>query len=213
MSWSIEAMQDQVIARLAPGSSLNLGIGLPTGIAERLPPALGVWVHSENGLLGVSGRPPRGQASPTCINAGKETVALQAGGSFFDSSLSFAMIRGGHMDTCVLGAMQVAANGDLANWSVPGRKVTGMGGAMDLATGAQRVVALMRHHDKAGQSKLLRRCTLPLTACAAVHEVVTPLGIFLPRGDHFAIEALAPEVRPEALGEAGLYRVAAGHPR
>lgn len=198
--WTTADMADQVIARLEPGSSLNLGIGLPTLIAERMPASHAIMIQSENGVLGVSGRPSRETVSATLINAGKETIAVGPGCSFFDSALSFGMIRGGHIDACVLGGMEVDVEGNLANWMVPGKKVTGMGGAMDLVHGAKCVIVMMTHFSKSGSSKLLKRCVLPLTGVGVVNLVVTDFGIFRPTGNQFVIEQLAPGVSPSQLG-------------
>lgn len=204
--WSNADMADQVIARLDSGSSLNLGIGLPTLIAERMPPEKAIMIQSENGVLGVKGRPTPQTVSPTLINAGKETIAVGPGCSFFDSALSFGMIRGGHIDACVLGGMEVDVAGNLANWMVPGKKVTGMGGAMDLVHGAKRVIVMMTHFAKSGTCKLLSRCNLPLTGVAVVHLVVTDFGIFSPTGTHFQVEQLAPGIALSQLGMDGLIR-------
>ena len=193
-------MADEIIATLQPGSSLNLGIGMPTRIAERIPQEMEIWIHSENGVLGVSGRPTEATASPTLINAGKETISVKPGASYFDSATSFGMIRGGHIDVCVLGGMEVDAAGNLANWMIPGKKVTGMGGAMDLVHGAKRVIVMLTHFSKRGQVKLLPECKLPLTGTHVVHQVVTNLGIFEPTGSQFKIIKLAAGVQPNQLG-------------
>lgn len=199
-------MADQIIALLEPGCSLNLGIGLPTLIAERMPKDKAVFIHSENGVLGVSGRPTRETVSPTLINAGKETISIQAGASYFDSAMSFGMIRGGHIDNCVLGGMEVDVQGNLANWMIPGKKVTGMGGAMDLVNGAKRIIVMLTHFSKSGQCKLMRRCELPLTGERVVDLVVSNLGIFEPTGDRFRVVKLAGGVSRENLGgDLGLF--------
>ena len=198
--WSQHEMADEVIAMLADGASLNLGIGIPTLIAERIPADKNIWIHSENGVLGVSGRPTRATVSPTLINAGKETISVKGGASYFDSATSFGMIRGGHIDVCVLGGMQVDAEGSLANWMIPGKKVTGMGGAMDLVHGAKQIIVMLTHFSKNGEVKLLRRCTLPLTGKRVVHKIVTDLGIFTPTGEAFQIEKLAEGVTIADLG-------------
>jgi 3-oxoacid CoA-transferase subunit B len=192
MTWTRDEIAAQAATFISDGQIVNLGIGIPTLVANHLG-NLDVMLHSENGLLGMGPFPFEGDEDPQIINAGKQTVTVVEGGSTFDSALSFAMIRGGHVDVAMLGAMQVAANGDLANWQVPGEKVTGMGGAMDLVSGARFVVCLMTHTDKAGQPKLLRRCSLPLTGLACVHAVVTELGVFKPdpSTDGFVMTALA----------------------
>lgn len=194
MAWTNIEMADEVIKFFKPHTSVNLGIGMPTVIAERLPQDLEIMIHSENGLLGVSGRPTKETVSPTLINAGKETVKIKKGASFFDSSLSFGMIRGGHIDYCVLGGMEVDVERNLANWMIPGKKVTGMGGAMDLVNGSKQVIIMMSHASKAGEAKLLFECSLPLTGKNVVDLVVTELGIFKPNGKAFEIIKLAPGV-------------------
>ncbi len=193
-------MVDEVIAMLDDDSSLNLGIGIPTLVAERIPSRKNIWIHSENGVLGVSGRPTEESVSPTLINAGKETISVKPGASYFDSSTSFGMIRGGHIDVCVLGGMQVDAEGSLANWMIPGKKVTGMGGAMDLVHGAKMIIVMLTHFSKKGDVKLLHRCTLPLTGKKVVHKIVTDLGVFTPMGDKFRIDKLADGVTRGQLG-------------
>jgi 3-oxoacid CoA-transferase subunit B len=188
-------MADEVIQFFKPHSSVNLGIGMPTIIAQRMPKELNIMIHSENGVLGVSGRPTKESVSPTLINAGKETIAIGAGASFFDSSLSFGMIRGGHIDYCVLGGMEVDAEKSLANWMVPGKKVTGMGGAMDLVNGSKQVIIMMNHFSKDGVAKLLPKCVLPLTGKEVVDIVVTEMGVFKPTGSTFKVIKLAPGVQ------------------
>ena len=199
MSWTKEQMADEVIAFFKKDSSVNLGIGLPTLIAERVDPKLNLMVQSENGVLGVSGRPLKGSQSPTLINAGKETISVKPGASFFDSSLSFGMIRGGHIDFCILGGMEVGANGDLANWMIPGKKITGMGGAMDLVNGAKCVIVMMGHKNKKGEVKLKLTCDLPLTGKNVVHYVVTDLGVFKPEGKGFKVIKKADGVNDDEL--------------
>jgi len=199
MAWTNIEMADEVIKFFKPHTSVNLGIGMPTVIAERIPHDLNIMIHSENGVLGVSGRPKKESVSPTLINAGKETIAVKKGASYFDSALSFGMIRGGHIDYCVLGGMEVDAKRNLANWMVPGKKVTGMGGAMDLVNGSKQVIIMMNHFSKDGVSKLLPICNLPFTGLDVVDYVVTELGIFKPNGSKFEIIKLASGISSKDL--------------
>ena len=203
MSWTNEEMAREVMSFFFQGASVNLGIGLPTAIAELLPPDADIMIHSENGVLGVAGRPTKETVSPTLINAGKETISIAPGASFFDSSLSFGMIRGGHIDFCVLGGMEVDSEGSLANWMIPGKKITGMGGAMDLVHGARSVIVMMTHFSKDGAPKLKRRCDLPLTGHAVVDKVVTDLGVFAIEQGKFKILRLAPQIQIADLKLAG----------
>jgi 3-oxoacid CoA-transferase subunit B len=175
--WSKTQMAQRAAAEIAPNTIVNLGIGLPTLVADYLDPEAGVWFQSENGLLGMGPFPYEGDEDPQLINAGKQTVTVVPGGSFFDSALSFTMIRGGHVDLAILGAMQVSARGDLANWAIPGGRTMGVGGAMDLATGARRILVLMTHRTKEGEPKLVAQCDYPLTAVGVVDRVITELAV------------------------------------
>ena len=199
MPWNKEQMAARAAKEIAAGTIVNLGIGLPTLVADFLPDGLGVWFHSENGLLGMGPFPLEGEEDPQIINAGKQTVTIVPGGSIFDSAASFGMIRGGHVDLAILGAMQVAASGDLANWAIPGGKVMGIGGAMDLASGARRILVMTTHTTKEGEPKLVRACDYPLTAKGCVDRIITELAVIDVGETGFELVELAPGVTREEV--------------
>lgn len=198
--------RDQIAQRIAQeiedGFVVNLGIGIPTLVANFIPSTKAVMLQSENGLLGIGPFPLQNQVDPDLINAGKQTVTEALGASYFSSADSFAMIRGGHVDLTVLGAMEVDENGSIANWMVPGKMVKGMGGAMDLVAGARRVIVAMQHADKDGNSKLRSKCTLPLTGINCIHKIVSDYGVIDVTPQGFVLKEYAPDMTPEQVVKA-----------